>query len=226
MSGEMIEFKGNGQNYQGYLSPAPNGGAGVIVIQEWWGIVDHIKDVCNRFSSAGFTALAPDFYQGKTTKSPDEAGKLFMALNISDAEKISRGAIDALLSHPKCTSKTVGVVGFCMGGQLALFAASKNPEKISAAVDFYGIHPNVKPDYDKIKAPVLGFFGEKDGSVSPQKVKALSEKLNAAGVNHQFKIYPGADHAFFNDQRPEVYDANAAAEAWNKMLEFFGTNVK
>ncbi len=226
MSGEIIEFKGNGQPYTGYISPASNGGPAVIVIQEWWGLVDHIKDIADRFASAGFTALAPDFYHGKSTKSPDEAGKLFMALNISDAEKVLKGAIDALLSHPKCTTKTAGVVGFCMGGQLALYAASKNPEKVSACVVFYGIHPNVKPDYENIKAPILGFFGEKDSSVSPAKVKALSEKLNSAGKQHQFHTYPGLDHAFFNDTRAEVYDANAAADSWNKTLEFFRTNVK
>ena len=116
--GEIIEFKGNGQPYTGYLATAPNGGPGVIVIQEWWGLVDHIKDIADRFAGAGFTALAPDFYHGKKTKSPDEAGKLFMALNISDAEKVLKGAVDALLSNQKCNSKTAGVVGFCMGGQL------------------------------------------------------------------------------------------------------------
>jgi carboxymethylenebutenolidase len=224
--GEMIEFKGNGQTYNGYLSAPPNEGPGVIVIQEWWGLVDHIKDIADRFAGAGFTAVAPDFYHGKKTKSPDEAGKLFMALNISDAEKVLRGTIDALLSNPKCTSKTVGVVGFCMGGQLSLYAASKNPDKISACVVFYGIHPNVKPDYETIKAPVLGFFGEKDSSVSPEKVKGLSDKLRTAGVQHNFHIYPGLDHAFFNDTRAEVYDANASADSWNKMLEFFRTNIK
>lgn len=220
MNGDIIEFKGNGQTYTGYLSPAPNGGPGVIVIQEWWGLVDHIKDVADRFAAAGFTSLAPDFFHGKTAKSPDEAGKLFMALNIADAEKMLRGASEALLSHSACTSKTAGVVGFCMGGQLALYAASKNTDKISACVDFYGIHPNVQPDFQNIKGPILGFFGEKDSSVSPEKVKALSEKLTAAGKQHQFHTYPGASHAFFNDTRSEVYDANAAADAWNRTLEF------
>ena len=131
MSGEIIEFKGNGQPYTGYISPASNGGPAVIVIQEWWGLVDHIKDIADRFASAGFTALAPDFYHGKSTKSPDEAGKLFMALNISDAEKVLKGAIDALLSHPKCTTKTAGVVGFCMGGQLALCSIKKSRKGFS-----------------------------------------------------------------------------------------------
>ncbi|MCI0416667.1 dienelactone hydrolase family protein [bacterium] len=220
MNGQLIEFKGNGQSYTGYLSPAPNGGSGVIVVQEWWGLVDHVKDVADRFAAAGFIALAPDFFHGKTAKSPDEAGKLFMALNIADAERVLRGAMEALLSHSACTSKTAGVVGFCMGGQLALYAASKNPDKISACVDFYGIHPNVQPDFQNIKAPILAFFGEKDNSVSPEKVKALSEKLSAAGKQHQFHTYPGASHAFFNDTRPEVYDANAAPDAWNRTLEF------
>jgi carboxymethylenebutenolidase len=226
MKGRMIEFKGNGKSYSGYLSPAPNNGPGIIVIQEWWGLVDHIKEVADRFASEGFTALAPDFYHGKTTKSPDEAGKLFMALNVDDASKVIHGAIDALLADPFCSSKTAGVVGFCMGGQLALYAAASNPEHISACVDYYGIHPNVKPKLENLRAPVLGFFAENDSSVSPQKVKELSSKLNAAGKKHDFHTYPGTDHAFFNDTRPDVYNAGASEDTWKRMIAFFKENVK
>jgi carboxymethylenebutenolidase len=223
--GQTIFFKANGKTAQGYLAKATSGkGIGVIVIQEWWGLVDHIKNVCDRFARAGFTALAPDMYDGATTKSPDEASKLFMALNIGEAEKKLRGAIDFLLSHEAVSSKKVGTIGFCMGGQLSLFAATLN-NKIGACVNFYGIHPAVKPDFTKLHAPVLGIFAEKDEMVNAQAVQALEAQLKAAGKCYTFHTYPNTTHAFFNDTRSDVYDAKAALDAWNKTLEFFKTEL-
>src|SRR5512143_964330 len=126
MAGKMVEFPSNGHTAKGYLAtPAAGKGPGVIVIQEWWGLVGHIKKVCDRFATAGFSALAPDLYHGKTTSEPDEAGKLFMALNIGQAEKDLRGAARYLAGQSSTTK--IGAVGFCMGGQLALFAATLNP---------------------------------------------------------------------------------------------------
>lgn len=223
--GRMIEFKGNGEMYNGYLSPATQPAPGVVVIQEWWGLVDHIKDVCDRFAAEGLTAFAPDLYKGRQAKSPDEAGKMFMALNIAEAGKIMSGGIDALLKDPSCSSKTVGIVGFCMGGQLALYAAATNPDKVSACVDYYGVHPNVKPPLENLKAPVLGFFGEKDSSVNAKVVAQLKEKLEAAGKKYEFHTYK-ADHAFFNDRRPEVHNVEAARDTWQKMIPFFRQNVR
>jgi carboxymethylenebutenolidase len=225
MSGKMIEFKGNGETYQGYFSPAFNRGPGIIVIQEWWGLVDHIKDICDRFAEAGFTTLAPDLYHGQKTKSPDEASKMLMALNIDDASKVLRGAIDTLIKEYECTSDTVGVVGFCMGGQLALYAAATNPDRVSACVDFYGIHPAVKPPLQDMKAAVLGIFAEKDHSVDASVVAGLKEQLEQAGVEHELLTYPGTDHAFFNDTRPEVHNPEAAEDAWKRMLIFFRNHV-
>ena len=220
MNGQMIEFAGNGQTFEGYLSPASRPSPGVIVIQEWWGLVDHIKDICDRFAAAGFTAFAPDFYHGQKTTSPDEAGKLFMALNIVEAEKILRGATDRLLTDASCSSNNAGIIGFCMGGQLALFGAAANPDKISACADFYGIHPNVHPAIEKLKAPILGIFGKRDKSVGPDKVNQLSEKLSAAGKKHDFHIYPESNHAFFNNSGPN-YNPTDAADAWTRVLDFF-----
>lgn len=225
MSGKMIEFEGNGETYEGYFAPAFNRGPGIIVIQEWWGLVDHIKDVCDRFADAGFTALAPDLYHGQKTKSPDEAGKMLMALNIDDAAKVLRGAIDTLVKQYECTSDTVGVVGFCMGGQLALYAAATNPDLVSACADFYGFHPAVKPPLDDMKAAVLGVFAERDTMTDAKAVAALKEQLEQAGVEHEFITYPDTDHAFFNDTRPEVHNPEAAEDAWKKMLIFFRNHV-
>lgn len=228
MKGKMIEFQGNGTTYQGYFSPAFNRGPGVIVIQEWWGLVDHIKDLCDRFADAGFTALAPDFYHGEKTKSPDEAGKLLMSLKIDDAEKVIKGAIDTLVQQYECTSDTVGVVGFCMGGQLSLYAAATNPDRVSACVDFYGFpfHPDVVPPFERMKAPVLAFFGDQDRHYADEGVIAgLRGQLEDAGVSVDIQVYEGAGHAFFNDTRKEVYDAEAAEDAWKRMLIFFRNHV-
>src|SRR5919197_5696064 len=126
MAGRMVQFPSNGGTTAGYLATPQSGkGPGVLVIQEWWGLVGHIKKVCDRFAADGFTALAPDLYHGKTASEPDEAGKLFMALNIAQAEKDLRGAAQYLAGQS--STKKLGVVGFCMGGQLALYAATLNP---------------------------------------------------------------------------------------------------
>ena len=222
--GELVQFAANGGTDSGYLAIPRAGrgfqrGPGVIVIQEWWGLVDHIKDVCERFSNEGFVALAPDLYHGASTKSPDEAGKLMMALNIDQAEKDLSGAVQYLLDHDAVTGDKVGVVGFCMGGALSLYAASKNPN-IKGCVFFYGIHPNVKPDLPNLQGPVLGNYAENDAFVTPESVHQLEQQLKALGKQVDFKIYPGTDHAFFNDTRPEVYNAQAAADAWQRTIQF------
>jgi carboxymethylenebutenolidase len=223
--GEMVQFPNNGGSTDGYLSiPESGNGPGLIVIQEWWGLVDHIKDVCDRFAGEGFVALAPDLYHGKTTKSPDEAGKLMMAMRIDEAEKDLRAAADYLAIQDSTTSEKIGVVGFCMGGALALYTATKNP-KIGACVVFYGGHPNVKPDLPNLHAPMLGLYADRDDFVTPDLVRELERKLKELGKDVQVKIYPDADHAFFNDARPEVYNAAAAADAWQRTIEFLRKNL-
>jgi len=225
MNGEKIQFRGTGDTFSGYLSPSVAGvGRGVIVIQEWWGLVGHIKDVADRLAQAGFTALAPDFYKGESTTEPDEAGSLMMALNIAEAERIVHGAVDALLGHSATNGEKVGAVGFCMGGQLSLFAACINP-KITACVDFYGIHPNVQPPLANLQAPVLGIFAENDDYASPAAVAALSKSLEEHGKKHEFHTYAGTQHAFFNDARPEVYDRPAAEDAWKRTIAFLRENL-
>jgi carboxymethylenebutenolidase len=223
--GELVEFKTNGRTDSGYLAiPESGNGPGVIVIQEWWGLVDHIKDVCERFASEGFVALAPDLYHGKTTKSPDEAGKLMMSMRIDEAEKDISGAIEYLLAQEATTGGKVGVVGFCMGGALALYTATKNA-KVGACVVFYGGHPNVKPDLPQLASPVLSISGDRDKSVTPEVVHKLEQQLKALGKKVDVIIYPGADHAFFNDTRPTVYVPEAAADAWQRTIDFFSKHL-
>jgi carboxymethylenebutenolidase len=218
--GEMITFPANGRTAEGYLAVPPSGrGSGVIVIQEWWGLVDHIKDLTDRFAREGFVALAPDLYHGERTKSPDQAGKLLMALNIAETAKDLRGAAVYLRKRPEVEAKRIAAVGFCMGGQLALFGAVAHPDVIDAAVDFYGIHPKVDPDVSKLSGPVLAHFARRDKSVNEQTAQALIDRIEAAGKSVEAHFYD-ADHAFFNDTRPEVYDPKSAELAWRRTLDF------
>ncbi len=224
MPGKMVDFPSNGGTTQGYLATPTSGkGPGVLVIQEWWGLVPHIKHVCDRFAAEGFSALAPDMYHGKTADEPDGAGKLFMALNIGQAEKDLRGAAKSLAQHSS-TAK-VGAVGFCMGGQLALFAGTLNPS-VGAVVDFYGIHPNVKPDYSKLSGPVLGLFAERDGFVTPQTAREVDAAIKKAGKQSEIHIYPDVDHAFFNDDNKAAYNKVAADDAWRRTTTFFRQHLK
>lgn len=225
MAGEMVKFKSNGGAAEGYLAlPASGTGAGVVVLQEWWGLVPHIKSVADRFAAEGFVALAPDLFHGRSTTSPDEAGKLMMAMNIDQTERDMRGAIQYLLNHESVTSETVGTVGFCMGGALSLYAASKN-EQVGACVVFYGGHPLVKPDLENLRAPVLGLYAGKDDFVTPESVRRLDEQLRALGKQPDMHIYENADHAFFNDARPEVYNPEAAEDAWQRTITFLRGNL-
>jgi carboxymethylenebutenolidase len=224
MPGKMVDFPSNGSTTHGYLAtPASGKGPGVLVIQEWWGLVPHIKKVCDRFAAEGFSALAPDMYHGKTAAEPGEAEKLYMALNVAQAEKDLRGAAKYLAQHSS-TAK-LGAVGFCMGGQLALFAGTVNPS-VGAVVDFYGVHHAVNPDYSKLSGPVLGLFAEKDGFVTPQVARDVEAAIKKAGKPVEIHIYPNVDHAFFNDERPDVYNKAAADDAWRRTIALFRPHLK
>jgi carboxymethylenebutenolidase len=223
--GRQIEFPSNGHTIQGHLAtPAGDAsGPGVIVIQEWWGLVDHIRDVCERFAAAGFVALAPDLYEGATTREPDAAGKLMMALNMERVAKDLGGAVDRLLAEPQTSSSGVGVIGFCMGGGLALLLATQRPDAVQAVAPFYGLIPweSARPDWTKLAAPIRGHYAANDGFFGPGLVRALEDELRSLGKDVALEVHPGVDHAFFNDTRPEVYDPDQANRAWTETLDFF-----
>ncbi|HEY8769019.1 MAG TPA: dienelactone hydrolase family protein [Thermoleophilaceae bacterium] len=217
-----VEFKSNGDTASGYLAVPESGkGPGVVVLQEWWGLDDHIRSVVDRFASEGFLALAPDLYHGETTDQPDEAEQKMMAMNMDQAEKEMRGAVDYLSEHEAYDGNGIGSVGFCLGGGLAVWAATVNP-KVDAVVTFYYVMPHGKPDFSKIDAPVLGHFGTGDDFVPVDDAKQLEKELNDAGVDAKFDFYEGAGHAFFNDtDRLGTYDEGKAKEAWHKTVDFF-----
>ena len=221
--GEMVEFKSNGGTCTGYL--AGTSGPGVIVIQEWWGLVPHITDIADRFAAEGFVALAPDMYHGEVTDEPDMAGKLLMSMNFATAGKDLSGAVDLLQERTGRTK--VGVTGFCMGGGLALMAACLRPDAIAAAAPFYGgMRPDTVIEWDNLAAVVEGHYAATDrGTAAPEAVKELEATLRVKGKSATFHVYPGTQHAFFNDTRPEVYDAAVAKTAWNRTLALFRANL-
>jgi len=218
--GSDITFSSGGDAVSAYRAvPAAGHGPGVLVIQEWWGMVPHIRDVCDRLAREGFVALAPDLYRGETGSEPDAAGRLMMNLEIPRALGDLDAAVAELLNTHAVDGAKVGVVGFCMGGQLAL-AIGCHSARVAAVVDFYGIHPNVALDLARLSAPVLAVFAERDEFISAETVASLSRDLQAAGVRASVRTLAGAQHAFMNDSRPDVYDAAAAAEGWSALLAF------
>lgn len=221
-SGSDVTFPANGHEAAGYLA-LPDGldtAPGVIVIQEWWGLVDHIRRVADRCAGAGFVALAPDLYQGKVASSPDDARKTMMALDIATAGKALCGAARYLLALDRVAPKKVAALGFCMGGQLALFAAAEYPREIAAAVDFYGVHPKVEIAPEKFAGrAVQAHFGRRDRGVPEDRARALVDSLRAAGAHVDDHFYD-AGHAFFNDTRPTAYDPASAELAWQRTVEW------
>lgn len=221
-SGRMITFPANGGTGQGYLAEATGGEKkpGVVVIQEWWGLDDHIKDVTDRFAAAGFVALAPDLYHGQVATEPDAARKLAMELEVDHAIKEIAGAVKTLADRSDVSG--VGTIGFCLGGRLSFLAAARIPE-VGASVVCYGSGP-AEEDIAKIDVPVLGLYAQDDPNITPN-VPNVSAAMAANGKSFTYNIYPDTHHAFFNDTRPEIYNAEAAADLWKWSTRFIRQNV-
>ncbi|WP_428956614.1 dienelactone hydrolase family protein [Streptomyces sp. cg35] len=217
---QNVTFDSNGTPAHGYLALPPGGsGPGVIVIQEWWGLTDHIADVTDRLAAEGFVALAPDLYGGNVAHDSAEAFRMMQELPVDRGVELLSGAVDHLLSLPEVTSATVGAVGFCMGGGFVLYLAAKDP-RVSAAVPFYGVIQGEVPDFSHLKAEILGHYGARDEGIPVATLDGLRATIKKqSGVDADFRVYP-ADHAFFNDGRPEVHDPEASRVAWAATVEF------
>ena len=215
---QMVEYPdGNGGTLMAYVARPAGDGVypAVVVIQEWWGLNDHIKDVTNRFAAEGFVALAPDLYHGAVTSEPNEARKLVMELDQDTAVAEIRSGVDYLLAQEYVAGPTVGITGFCMGGGLTLQVALVE-DRLGAAVPWYG-SPLSPEQAAQVKAPVLGNYGSLDSGIPASRVKAMVEAMTAAGIPNDFTIYEGAQHSFFNDTRSS-YNPEAAALAWERTL--------
>lgn len=219
--GRMITLsRPDGGHLDAYLSDIDKSRPCVIVIQEWWGLNDHIKSIVDRFEFEGFNALAPDLFHGRITKDADEASHLMDSLDFPGAVHQD---IAASFDYLKTINPSVAVMGFCMGGALTIGAAARL-EGFGAAVCFYGVPPKAFADPADIKIPFQGHFGRKDDWVTPAVVADLEASMTKAGNPPEVYSYD-ADHAFFNRTRPEVYDPQAAEQAWTRMMMFLRSSL-
>lgn len=223
--GTVITFnRADGKDTAGYLANAAQGNApGVVVIQEWWGLQDQIKGICDRLALAGFDALAPDLYNGVVVPyhDTDAANKQMTSLNFMDAtDNVVRGAAQFLARN----GGKVGLTGFCLGGAVTVIGSTRIPE-LAAGVAFYGIPPEQAAKPADVKIPLQGHFANKDDWCTPQVVDAFENGMKAAGKTHEFFRYD-ADHAFVNEQRASVHDRQAAELAWSRATAFFKKHLE
>lgn len=228
--GEMVEFSANGATARGYVAVSSAGsGPGIIVIQEWWGLVPQIKGVCDLLAEEGFTALAPDLYHGEMASHTemDKAGNLMMSLPPERAARDMSAAIDFLLGHAACSSSTVGVTGFCMGGLLTLRIAALEGDRVSAAAPFYGAPlGDDSLDWTNLSARIEGHFAASDDFFPPDACGALASDLRDMGKDVTFHFYPGTGHGFGNWENPlGSYDEQAWQTAWGRTLTFLRSNI-
>ncbi len=194
----------------------------VVLIHEWWGIDEHIRDVASRYASENFLCVAPDLFRGETARDPQEAGRLMQSLAIEDGIGTIKTAIDEVARRYK-TSK-FGITGFCMGGTFALRAACDLSDDLAASIPFYGDVPE-ESVLAKLKVPTLFIAGKRDNWITPEKVAKLEDTARKYNLPVEARSYD-ADHAFFNNARPEVYDAEAAQDAWRRALDFFREHLQ
>lgn len=213
------KFAANGKEVSAFVAK-PEGVAkapAVIVIHEWWGLNPHTEDIAQRYAREGFIAVAADLYNGVTTKDPKEAGNLMSALKPEDGVESLKIVLDALRANPEVSG--VGVTGFCMGGTFALLLACH--AKVEASAPFYGDVPVDTTVIRKLGCPLLFIGGEKDQWITVEKMNRLDTALKQYSKTGEVRIYKGADHAFFNDTRPEVYSKADAEDAWKTVIAFF-----
>ena len=193
----------------------------IILIHEWWGINDHIRDIAGRYAREGYICIAPDLYRGKTTTDQQEASKLMHELALDDGIDIINRTIEE--SRERYGLEKFAITGYCMGGTFALRAACLN-DALSASAAFYGDIP-ADETLARLKVPTLFIAGARDNWITPEKVEGLKEAARTHGLPVEVVSYD-ADHAFFNDTRPEVYHPEAAADAWQRVLTFFSETLR
>ncbi|MFO0590838.1 MAG: dienelactone hydrolase family protein [Polyangiaceae bacterium] len=189
----------------------------VVLIQEWWGLNDHIRDVAQRLANEGFLTLAVDLYHGTTTKDPAEAARLSTELDRESALDDIEAAAMYLADHPRAGGR-IGVIGFCMGGSLT-FRALERISDFNCGVPFYGVPPADQYNVAKVRAPILGHFSRTDPWAKPEIAEQIQKNLTARGGTMTVHVYD-AEHAFMNDTRPEVYSPDNAKLAWQRSLDF------
>jgi carboxymethylenebutenolidase len=222
----MVEFGSNGLTTPGFLArPKDNGPfPGVIVVQEWWGLNDNIKDIAQRFAREGFAAFAPDLYHGVVAAEPGQAQKQMMQLDMTRASQELVKATEYLAEQPYIDSRGIGAIGFCMGGGLAMTLATDTP-LIRAVAPFYGAPPEPIDKVQSLAGPVFAVFAEHDDWIGPPVREKLHQALEEHSKQFEIKVYPGTHHGFFNDTRKDVHDAKASTDAWKHVISLFRENL-
>jgi len=225
---ESVTFPSGSEKASGFLVTPEGKGPfpAVIVIQEWWGLNDWVKDQARALAKEGYVALAADLYRGKVTASADEAHQLMNGLSPDRAIRDLKAAYAHLQGRADVKKDRIGVIGWCMGGRYSLALATEEPG-LAAAVAYYGAPPTDPAAIARIKAPVLGNFGGEDKGPSPEDVRAFEAAMKKAGKAVDAKIYEGAPHAFANVNNPwKGYREAAAKDAWARTVAFFARHLK
>lgn len=222
---EVVEFSSNSGTASGYLVTPPSGsGPGAIVIQEWWGLDSGIKEMADRFGRDGFVALAPDLYHGEVAghDEMDKAVQLMGSLPPDRAARDMSAAVDYLAGHDAVTGDGIGVIGFCMGGMLTFLLAANRPDKVTAAVAFYGYpQGDTEPDWSRLSASIRGHMAENDDFFGPEGARALEEKLQKMGKDVTFTVHPGTGHAFMGPHNAlGTLDEELANRIWPEVVSF------
>lgn len=221
MSADTLSFSTSNGDTTAYVSrPVAANGKAVILIHEWWGLNDHVKDIADRYAKEGFVAIAPDLYRGKIATDAEEASKMMHELSIEDGIDVIKHAAET--AREALGTTQMGITGYCMGGTFALRAAC-DLKDFAASAPFYGDIPDDEV-LSKLRTPTIFISGTRDGWITPEKVSGLesaAEKYELPVESVKFD----ADHAFFNNTRPEVYDAEAAREAWSRVIAFFNEKL-
>jgi carboxymethylenebutenolidase len=225
---QNVTFPSNGSEAHGYVAKPDGGsGPGLVLIQEWWGLDDHMVDVANRLAAEGFVVLCPDLFGGRVAHDAQEAGQMLQELPVDRAARDLGGAVDYLLDDADVTSSKVGAVGFCMGGGFVLQLATQQGDKVGAAVAFYGVGPAVPDQYRSVTADVQGHYGEQDQMYPVDQARAQEQQMREESQGSvEFFYYP-AGHAFHNDKdRLGTYDPESARLAWQRTVDFLRSHVR
>ncbi len=228
--GVDIEYEGvasgaDGGVASGYLAkPASDAGCGIVVIHDEWGLTEFIRDVCDRLARAGFVALAPDLFRGRTAENSIAAAQLSKEFELDGVDTDLESAVAELYNQNATAGSKVGALGFGLGGSLALFLSSRH-RRVGAVVDLYGTRIEVVDELERVAAPVLAVLAGGDESGAESGVTRLKSGLERAGVKASIEVRAGIRSGYMNDARLDVHDAVAAADSWDALLAFFRSEL-
>src|ERR1700678_2159989 len=224
---QTVEFPSGKETIGGFLAVPNKPGIypGIIVVHEWWGLNDWVKQQAEKLAAQGYVALAVDLYRGKVADNPDLAHELMRGVSPDRATRDLQAAYDLLASQPNVKKDRIGSIGWCMGGGYSLDTALAEPH-LAATVINYGHLATEPSELKKINAPILGLFGGQDRGITPDDVRKFQQAMEQLGKKVEVKIYPDAGHAFENPNNKQGYRPEDAADAWQRTVDFLATTLK